>query len=42
MGCELGLVVTGASGSRLAVRFAEQAAGHPGVDAVHVVLSDGA
>lgn len=42
MGCELGLVVTGASGSRLAARFAEQAAGHSEVDAVHVVLSDGA
>jgi 4-hydroxy-3-polyprenylbenzoate decarboxylase len=35
-------VVTGASGSRLAVRFAEQAAAHPRVDALHIVLSDGA
>ncbi len=42
MGRELALVVTGASGSRLAVRFAEQAAEHPGLDALHVVLSDGA
>jgi len=42
VGCELGLVVTGASGSRLAVRFAELAAAHPDVDALHVVLSDGA
>jgi 4-hydroxy-3-polyprenylbenzoate decarboxylase len=42
VGCELGLVVTGASGSRLAVRFAEHAAAHPDVDAVHIVLSDGA
>jgi 4-hydroxy-3-polyprenylbenzoate decarboxylase len=42
VGCEIGLVVTGASGTRLAVRFAEQAAAHPDVDAVHIVLSDGA
>jgi flavin prenyltransferase len=42
VGCELGLVVTGASGSRLAARFAEQAAGHAQIDAVHIVLSDGA
>ena len=42
MSCELALVVTGASGSRLAVRFAELAASHPGVSAIHVVLSDGA
>lgn len=42
MGCELALVVTGASGSRLAVRFAEQAAELPQVGALHVVLSDGA
>ncbi len=42
MGREIALVVTGASGSRLAVRFAEQAAEHPQLDAVHVVLSDGA
>ncbi len=42
MGCELGLVITGASGSRLAARFAELAAGHADVDAVHIVLSDGA
>jgi flavin prenyltransferase len=39
---ELALVVTGASGSRLAVRFAELAAGHPEVTGLHVVLSDGA
>ncbi len=42
MGCEVGLVVTGASGSRLAARFAEHAASHPEVDAVHLVLSEGA
>jgi 4-hydroxy-3-polyprenylbenzoate decarboxylase len=42
MGCELALVVTGASGSRLAARFAEHAAEHPDVDVLHVVLSDGA
>ncbi len=42
MPSELGLVVTGASGTRLAVRFAELAAEHPGVSALHVVLSDGA
>jgi 4-hydroxy-3-polyprenylbenzoate decarboxylase len=36
------LVVTGASGTRLAVRFAELAARHPEVEALHVVLSDGA
>ena len=42
MGCELGLVITGASGSRLAARFAEQAAEYPSVDVLHVVLSDGA
>ncbi len=42
MGRELALVVTGASGSRLAVRFAEQAAEHPQLDVLHVVLSDGA
>ena len=39
---ELALVVTGASGTRLAVRFAELAARHPDVSVVHVVLSDGA
>jgi len=39
---EIALVVTGASGSRLAARFAEQAAEHPQIDALHVVLSDGA
>jgi 4-hydroxy-3-polyprenylbenzoate decarboxylase len=42
MGVELALVVTGASGTRLAVRFAEMAAAHERVDALHVVLSDGA
>ncbi len=42
MGCELGLVVTGASGSRLAAAFAERAAEHPDVGVLHVVLSDGA
>jgi len=42
MGRELALVVTGASGMRLAARFAELAAAHPEVDALHVVLSDGA
>jgi 4-hydroxy-3-polyprenylbenzoate decarboxylase len=42
MGRELALVVTGASGTRLAVRFAELAARHPEVSALHVVLSDGA
>jgi 3-polyprenyl-4-hydroxybenzoate decarboxylase len=40
--CELGLVVTVASGSRLAARFAELAAEHDDVSALHVVLSDGA
>jgi len=39
---ELALVVTGASGTRLAVRFAELAAGHAEVSALHIVLSDGA
>jgi 4-hydroxy-3-polyprenylbenzoate decarboxylase len=39
---ELALVVTGASGSRLAVRFAELAIDHPEVSALHIVLSDGA
>ncbi|HVN75636.1 MAG TPA: UbiX family flavin prenyltransferase [Thermoanaerobaculaceae bacterium] len=42
MARELALVVTGASGSRLAVRFAELAAEHPQLDALHIVLSDGA
>ncbi len=42
MGCELGLVITGASGSRLASRFAELAVGHADVSALHVVISDGA
>lgn len=42
MAVELALVVTGASGSRLAVRFAELAAEHTAVSALHVVLSDGA
>ena len=42
MGCELGLVITGASGSRLAAAFAERAAAHPDVGALHIVLSDGA
>jgi len=36
------LVVTGASGTRLSVRFAEMAARHAGVAALHVILSDGA
>jgi 4-hydroxy-3-polyprenylbenzoate decarboxylase len=39
---ELALVITGACGSRLAARFAEMAAEHVGVSALHVVLSDGA
>jgi 4-hydroxy-3-polyprenylbenzoate decarboxylase len=39
---EVALVVTGASGSRLAARFAELAAEHPNVTALHVVLSNGA
>jgi len=39
---ELALVVTGASGTRLAVRFAELAAELPEVSALHVVISDGA
>ncbi len=42
VGCQLGLVVTGASGSRLAAAFAEQAAERPDVGALHFVLSDGA
>jgi len=42
MGAELALIVTGASGTRLAVRFAELAASHEGVERLHVVLSDGA
>jgi len=42
MALELALVVTGASGTRLAARFAEMAATHPDVAALHVVLSDGA
>ncbi len=42
MGAELALVVTGASGTRLAARFAEMAAEHERVEALHVVLSDGA
>lgn len=42
MGVELALVVTGACGTRLAVRFAELAASHQDVGALHVVLSDGA
>jgi len=42
MGVELALVVTGACGTRLAVRFAELAATHPEVEVLHVVLSDGA
>ena len=42
MPVELALVVTGACGTRLAVRFAEAAAAHPEVSALHVVLSDGA
>ena len=39
---ELALVVTGACGTRLAVRFAEMAAALEAVSALHVVLSDGA
>jgi flavin prenyltransferase len=42
MGAELALVVSGASGARLAVRFAAMAASHPQVTALHLVLSDGA
>lgn len=42
MADELALVVTGASGTRLAVRLATLAAQHPEVATVHVVLSDGA
>lgn len=42
MGAELALIVTGASGTRLAARFAEMAAGHEKVERLHVVLSDGA
>jgi len=42
VGGELALVVTGASGSRLAVCFAEQAAEHSQITALHVILSDGA
>lgn len=42
MGAELALIVTGASGTRLAARFAEMAAQHEGVGRLHVVLSDGA
>jgi 4-hydroxy-3-polyprenylbenzoate decarboxylase len=42
MAFELALVVTGASGTRLAARFAEMAAAHPDVGVLHVVLSDGA
>jgi 4-hydroxy-3-polyprenylbenzoate decarboxylase len=39
---ELALIVTGASGTRLAARFAALASEHAGVSALHVVLSDGA
>ena len=39
---ELALIVTGASGTRLAARFAVLASEHEGVSALHVVLSDGA
>jgi flavin prenyltransferase len=42
MACEIGLVVSGASGMRLAAAFAERAAAHPAVTALHLVLSDGA
>jgi 4-hydroxy-3-polyprenylbenzoate decarboxylase len=38
---ELALVVTGASGVRLAARFAELAAEHVEVTALHIVVSDG-
>ena len=42
MSDELALVVTGACGTRLAVRFAEMAAALEAVSVLHVVLSDGA
>ncbi len=42
MACEIGLVVSGASGMRLAAAFAERAVAHPDVTALHLVLSDGA
>ncbi len=42
MNDELALVVTGACGTRLAVRFAEMAVALETVSALHVVLSDGA
>ncbi|MGC8915781.1 MAG: UbiX family flavin prenyltransferase [Thermoanaerobaculum sp.] len=42
MRTELALVVTGACGMRLPVRFAELALGHPQVDHLHIVFSDGA
>lgn len=42
MACELALIVTGACGTRLAVRFAELAAERVDVSTLHVVLSDGA
>lgn len=42
MACEIGLVVSGASGMRLAAAFAERTAAHPDVTALHLVLSDGA
>ncbi len=42
MACEIALVVSGASGMRLAAAFAERAAAHPEVTALHLVLSDGA
>lgn len=38
---ELALVITGACGMRLAVRFAELALEHPQVDHLHIVFSDG-
>jgi 4-hydroxy-3-polyprenylbenzoate decarboxylase len=40
--CELALVITGACGMRLPVRFAELALEHPQVDKLHIVFSDGA
>lgn len=42
MSTELALVITGACGMRLPVRFAELALEHPQVEVLHVVFSDGA
>lgn len=41
MSGELALVITGACGMRLPVRFAELALEHPQVDRLHIVFSDG-